>query len=83
MAEKVDSFEFLNRGERGKYPWNEWLDGSIWKLKAGDDFKTNEKTFQGVARVAAYKRGLSLKTNIHEGHLFLQASCNGVSDEPD
>ena len=37
MARKVDKFPELP--SQSRYPWDSWLDGDIWELTPGDDFK--------------------------------------------
>jgi hypothetical protein len=37
MAERLESFRFFGKRTR-KYPMAEWMDGSIWKLRRGEDF---------------------------------------------
>lgn len=40
MAEKLDTYDFARRGPT--HPWDEWTDGSIWKVKVGEDFGRDE-----------------------------------------
>lgn len=59
MAQKIDKWpESVSTG----YPWDEWLDGSIWKLKAGEDFKAKMHTFRSNAGTQARKRGGKLRS---------------------
>lgn len=46
----------------GRYPWEEWLDGGIWKLKQGEDFQAKLQTFRSNAGTQAKKRGGKLRT---------------------
>jgi hypothetical protein len=54
MARRLDSFP-ANSGAR--YPWDEWLDGSIWELVRGADFGAKTATFRANVQVQAKKRG--------------------------
>lgn len=36
MAERIA--EFPTRPRNTRYPWDEWTDGKVWKLRAGEDF---------------------------------------------
>jgi len=62
MARKVD--EFPPQADQSRYPWNEWLDGSVWELEPGTDFKGKVPTFRSMAIHHAKKRGGSVKTRI-------------------
>ena len=37
MAERTDIKEL---SKASKYPWGDWLDGSVWRLRQGDDFES-------------------------------------------
>jgi hypothetical protein len=65
MARRVD--EFPAQAQSSRYPWNEWLDGSIWELVPGEDFKGQLNTFRSVASMHSRKRGGSAKTRIVRG----------------
>src|SRR5687767_6256275 len=55
MARRVDKFPEVV--SKSIYPWDEWLDGSIWELSPGEDFKGNIRTFRSVALGQAKRRG--------------------------
>jgi hypothetical protein len=55
MAEILDRFP--TAGGAAIYPWEEWLDGQIRKLRAGVDFKSKPTTFRSNAQLQASKRG--------------------------
>jgi hypothetical protein len=54
MARRLDTFP-APRGAR--YPWDEWLDGSVWQLVRGEDFAAKATTFRANAQIQAKKRG--------------------------
>ncbi len=50
MAERIDSMPEKNRsGASRLYPWEDWLDGSVWKLTAGEDFKCSPAGLRSLA----------------------------------
>jgi hypothetical protein len=55
MARKVD--EFPDAPSQARYPWDEWLDGDVWELIAGEDFNGKPESLRSVADVQARKRG--------------------------
>lgn len=75
MSEKLDSFP-TSYTKKSKYPWDEWFDGSVWKLTQKDDFpETKPTSFRVTIYTSAKNRGLSVR--IHEldtdGSLVIQA----------
>jgi hypothetical protein len=38
MAKRLDKFPGQTDPQRGKYPWNEWADGSVWEIRRGEDY---------------------------------------------
>jgi hypothetical protein len=61
MAQRIDEWpKSLSTG----YPWDEWLDGSIWKLKADEDFKAKVQTFRSNAGTQARKRGGKIRSRL-------------------
>ncbi len=62
MARVVD--EFPEGPEQSRYPWGQWLDGSIWELTHGEDFNGKPNTFRANARVQAKKRGGTIRARV-------------------
>lgn len=58
---------------KGKYDWDQWLDGQTWRLVGGEDFKVEPGTMRTIATSAAKARGLELKHKITEGDLIIRA----------
>lgn len=54
MARRLDSFP---APVGARYPWDEWLDGSVWELVRGDDFSSRTSTLRANAQIQAKKRG--------------------------
>jgi hypothetical protein len=60
MARILDSFPALP--SQARHPWNEWLDGQVWRLEHGEDFQAKSRTFVQNARAQAKRRGGRVKT---------------------
>ncbi len=76
MAERLDDFTF--RGAGGAlYPWDEWFDGSIWRLVKGVDYLVATPTMRSNIYNEAVRRGLKARTGETEGGLVVQAYTSG------
>lgn len=65
MARELKRYDFGDRyrhNGRVGHPWNDWLNGSPWRLKRGTDFSATVKNFQCACARAASARGLSIRT---------------------
>lgn len=61
MAEKIDTF--TNRHKREAiYPWDEWADGSVWRLTRDEDFRVTVNAMKASAYSEARRRGLKALT---------------------
>jgi hypothetical protein len=60
-------------GRPCKYPWNEWLDGQVWKLVQGTDFDTAPEAFRDTARHYAIRHGLKFGSCIKGNRVIIQA----------
>lgn len=38
MAKRLDSFPGKGPSSQRRYPWDEWIDGSPWQIRRGDDY---------------------------------------------
>lgn len=72
MASKVKKFEF--RPGPNTYPWDQWLDGSIWKLKQGEDFATDPAKFRTTIYQAARRNNKIVRTSVVEDTVMLQVT---------
>lgn len=82
MGQRVEEFpKGAGRGSGGgKYPWGEWFDGSIWALKAGEDFDISVKGIRQQFATRASNKGLSLRSSLVDDVLYVQVlSRNGKS----
>lgn len=65
--------EFPTEG-RGRYDWDKWLDGSVWQLKAGEDYRTTDGSMRGYIYKMAAHRGKSVRVSqVAPGVLVLRA----------
>ena len=64
MARKLDEFPSLRSESR--YPWGEWLDGSVWELEQGRDFSSKVPTFRANAQTQARKRGGKVRSRLFQ-----------------
>jgi hypothetical protein len=63
MARTLDDFPASN----GRFAWDQWLDGQVWELLAGDDFDASQPaTFRINARLKAKERGGDVRTRLLE-----------------
>ena len=47
-----------------KYPWKEWFDGHVWRLKQGEDFEVDMRSFRAAIYMAADRYEYKVKTHI-------------------
>jgi hypothetical protein len=62
MAKQLD--EFPRQKRRGKYPWEEWLNGHVWLLRKGEDYETSSSSMRAIAASAAKSAGKRLRTQV-------------------
>jgi hypothetical protein len=75
VAEVVDGLpEALGQvGRRPTYPWDEWLDGRIWKLTRGEDFRPEPRYFGNMAQASGARRGVKVETRVDGDVLYIRA----------
>lgn len=62
MAEKLSDFDWstpshlTKSDEKAVYPWDDWLDGDIWRLTRGEDFEPHPLMMERVIRTRASGR---------------------------
>jgi hypothetical protein len=63
MAHTLDHFPT----SKARFAWDQWLDGQVWELLAGDDFDASKPaTFRRNARAEAKERGGEVRTQLLE-----------------
>lgn len=75
MATKLKSFDFTKQSEltvteKANYPWEQWLDGSIWELTEGEDFTTHPLMMERIIRTRATGR----KAQVRMRHVALNGN---------
>jgi hypothetical protein len=71
MPTKLDTFPTYP--SQARHDWTELLNGDIWQLRRGEDFKGKPKTFIQNARSQARRRGGTVRTRLlDEETLVLQ-----------
>jgi len=66
MAQLLDKFPARD------YPWGEWLDGSPYGLKRGEDFDTDVASMRVTVYRAAKRRGIRVRTMVEGDVLSIQ-----------
>jgi hypothetical protein len=66
MATRLDTYDFdapssMTRGAKATYPWDEWLDGDIWRLVQGEDFQPHPLMMERIIRTRATGRGVQVE----------------------
>ena len=72
MAKAIKDFEFPE-SRRMRYRWNKLLDGQIWELERGKDFKVSIEQMRKNVYNAAWSRGLRVRTSCKGNKLYIQA----------
>lgn len=76
MAERVDKMPPRMGGS--KYPWDEWLDGSVWELIRGKDFEPATGSFRSAVEHAAFTRRLKVQIRVRGDRVYIQAGRDRV-----
>lgn len=69
MATAVDkktSIEWDTPISRGRFPWDEWLEGGIWQAVQGEDFQSSHPVFLQQLRKRAQNEGIEVKTRVEK-----------------
>lgn len=76
MAEVVKKSEAFWKVPKNapRYPWEQWLDGQVWKLTPQVDFNVKAVSMRNLAHMNARRRGQCVRTRIGlDGLLYIQA----------
>ncbi len=71
MAKKLVAYEFGK--SKFKYPWDQWLDGTIWKLEHGKDFHGEVESMRVNIYTAAKRQDLKVHTSVEGADIVMQA----------
>jgi len=69
MAQRINEFPKTTSTTR-RYPWDEWCDGSVWKVRRGEDYP-------GEDRISAAARPQGATDDFRK-RLYTQASRAGM-----
>jgi hypothetical protein len=72
MARLVAELPDPGRDGKSKYPWDQWLDGRVWLLEKGEDFRISVPSMQSSVTNAARARGLKVKMRARPEGLYIQ-----------
>lgn len=64
MAERISQFSPRRIGRPALYPWDEWTDGSAWRITRGVDFDISPKSMSGILYGYATRQGSSVKVAV-------------------
>lgn len=81
MAKRLKSFTFTGRGRR--YPWSDWMDGSIWQARTGKDFTGDAEQFRGYLHSKATDSGLKVRTSVNKKTGTVVFQFHGWDDQQD
>jgi hypothetical protein len=59
-----DLITWPSRFNEPKYPWDDWFDGSIWRLHQYQDFDVHVESMRSAVYMAADRMGYRVKTHI-------------------
>ena len=69
MARTLESFPEVP--SQARHAWDKWLDGQVWRLEHGDDFRAKPRTFVANARLQAKRRGGRVRTRLLDGEVVV------------
>jgi hypothetical protein len=59
VAERIDNFTPL-RGRPAIYPWERWMDGSMWRIHRGSDFEVSTRSMAQSIRERGRRDGVQV-----------------------
>lgn len=79
MATILSTYDFkppseVTRTPRQSYPWEQWLDGNIWRLVQGEDFQPHPLMMERIIRT----RATAKRAKVHLRHEALNGDFTGV-----
>lgn len=64
MAERIEEFTPRSNHTWSKYPWEQWTDGSIWRIAPGEDFDSTHSTMRSVLYQRARLIGMRVRVRL-------------------
>ncbi|WP_437052378.1 hypothetical protein [Streptomyces sp. enrichment culture] len=82
MAERITPAEvtFRRRGAPSRYPWHQWTDGSMWRLRQGIDYHLTTKDFRPIVHNTARHHGLKVHTRETDHGLVVTLSQEEIDE---
>jgi hypothetical protein len=77
MAERLEDATLPPRKgkvkrSRERYPYGEWFDGAVWRLRKGEDFTVSPQSIRTGIHSAARRRGIKVATRIYGDTVMVQ-----------
>lgn len=72
MAEKIDAYDFDAPVSTGKYPWDEWCDGSIWHAREGIDYTSSTNDFRNALKYRSAVRAMDVRIRLERDGVVFQ-----------
>lgn len=64
MAEKIETLSRNRKGPQPKYPWNEWANGSAWRIVRGEDYEVLTPSMARAIYSHAERYGLDVEVKL-------------------
>lgn len=65
VAERIESLQPVAR--QRLYPWSNWLDGSVWRIRRGTDFEVSGASMAAMVRLRAQHEGGTATCRVVDG----------------
>jgi hypothetical protein len=67
MARRLKTFPDTRDPRTRRYPWNEWLDGSVWEIRRGEDYDVTTENMRVTLHMKADSRVIKVRTKkVHD-----------------
>lgn len=74
MAEELgDQYQWKTNFRAEKYPWDQWLNGKVWKLVQGEDYDVSSTSIRAAIYAAGTRLRKKVKIETHENFVIVQA----------
>ena len=65
--------DWTRHGRGPKYPWEQILNGSTWRLEQGEDFSCKPASFRGAVYLASKARGKKSRCKVEGTAVYVEA----------
>ena len=67
MARRLESFPYGQQPPVRRYPWTDWLDGSVWEIRRGEDYDVSTENMRVNLHMKADSRAVKVRTKkVHD-----------------